>query len=83
MNNKIEELKELLKSKEKEAITYLDKEKINNIKFLLEQEDIFFKLETPTALGILEFLGIKEEEIREYYLSLISIENFIHKGPSK
>lgn len=83
MKSKIEELKELLKIKETEVKTDLDKEKINNIKFLLEQEDIFFKLETPTALGILEFLGIKESEMRDYYLSLISIENLASKGPSK
>lgn len=75
MSNKIEELKELLKIKETQINTDLDKKKIDNIKFLLEQENIFFRLDTPTTLGILEFLGIEEDEIKNYYLSLISIEN--------
>lgn len=76
MNDKIEELKSLLEIKEKQIESDIDKEKINNIKFLLSQEKIFFKLEAATALGILEYLGIKEECIYEYYLSLISAKEF-------
>ena len=80
MENKIQELKELLKIKESQNTTELDKEKITNIKFLLEQEKIFFKLEPQTAIGILDYLGIKKENIKEYYLSLISMENFTTKS---
>lgn len=76
MQNKIEELKKLLEVKEQQIETELDRTKVDNLKFLLNQEDIFFKLEPVTAVGILDYLGIPKNEIYEYYLSLISAKEF-------
>lgn len=76
MDNKIDELKKLLELKEQKIQTDLDKEKVDNLKFLLSQDDIFFKLEPETAVGILDYLGIEEDKIYDYYCSLISPENF-------
>ena len=72
----MERLYKLLLSKEKEVQSKEDKEKVSTLKCLLKQEDIFFKLEAATAIGILEFLGVPKNEIRDYYLNLISVDNF-------
>lgn len=72
-NNKFLKLKELLESKkDKLVLDNLDQEKIKNIEFLFKDDNIFFKIEAQTAIGILEFLGIKENEIMDYYFELIS-----------
>lgn len=66
------DLKELLAKKEKEVTTSEDKEKIALLKDLFLDEAIFFKIPAETAVGILHFLGIPEDKIKETYLYLIS-----------
>jgi len=65
------DLKELLAKKEKEVTTSEDKEKIALLKDLFLDEAIFFKIPAETAVGILHFLGIPEDKIKETYLYLI------------
>ena len=53
-----------------------DEEKIDNLKTILQNDNVFFMIDAETAVGILAFLGIREERIKEVYLSLISPETF-------
>lgn len=71
INNNIN-LKQLLEKKEQEATTKEDKEKVTLIKDLFLDEAIFFKIPAETAVGILHFLGIPDDKIKETYLYLIS-----------
>lgn len=72
----IDRLKELLNKKELIVTTPEDKEKIQVIKDLFQDEAIFFKIDAETALGILEFLGIPESQMKEIYLTLISPKEY-------
>ena len=64
----IDELKKILSKKELIITTPEEKEKIAVIKDLFQDEAIFFKLDVETALGILDFLGIPEDRMKELYL---------------
>ena len=70
-------LNELLKKKELGENTSEDMEKINIIKDLFKEADIFFKLDIDTAYGILYFLGVPKEEIESTYMSLTSPEEYM------
>lgn len=65
-------LRNLLSIREKEVNDMLDKEKVKNLKFLLKNDDIFFRIDIETAIGILDFLGIPKNEILNVYTQLIS-----------
>lgn len=60
-----------------------DKEKCDVIKELLEDDDCFFKLETKTALGMLEYLGVDKEDSIDTYFELISPENHAKRVPKE
>ncbi len=76
-NSKFVELVKLLNlKKENTNLTEIEKEKIKNLEYLLKDENLFFEIDFETAIGILEFLGIKEDIILDYYFSLISPSNF-------
>lgn len=70
----INEIKKLVEKKQ--PIASLDEEKIETIKELLEDKMAFFKMDMETALGILEFLDIPEDEIISTYKKLISVQEF-------
>lgn len=72
-------LKNLLKLKEEKIVNDLDKKKLENLKFLLEDDLLFFKLDLETALGILEFLEIPEDDIMRIYYELISPRTYANK----
>ena len=59
----IDKLRTLLSEKEKIQRDGIEREKVENLKILLRDDDIFFKLDLETAIGILDFLGISENEI--------------------
>ena len=73
----IEYIRELLLKKEKTVENDLDKEKIDNLKEILKNDDIFFKLDLVTAINILAYLGLPEEKIEDSYYKLISPENYL------
>lgn len=75
----IDDLRNLLTEIEKKY-DESEREKIENLKILLKEDDIFFRLDLEVALGILNFLGIPENKIYDCYLSLISPENFQEVG---
>ncbi len=82
MNYTINDIRKLLDNREKQVLSDIDNEKIKTLKTLLAQDDIFFKLDIDTVVGILMFLQIPEDKVKEVYFSLISAESF-HQGPKK
>lgn len=73
--NSIDDVRKLYREKAAVA-TEEDAEKIENLDFILECDDIFFKLDFETIIGILDFLGVPEDGLIDAYLSLTSIENY-------
>lgn len=76
MKKDINYIRELLKKKEKNISDINDKEKIDTLKDLLQDDNIFFKLDLDTAVGILSFLGVPNENIVNLYYEIISIKNY-------
>ena len=72
----MEEIKALVEEKKKLELSQEDKEKLSKIEILMTNEAMFFLLNMQTAYGILQFLGVKEEDLSDYYTRLISIENY-------
>lgn len=69
-------IKELVDEKKKLVSEQTDLEKIEVIEELLTEESSFFDLDLETFLGILDFLGVPEEEMNNYYNSVLSFENY-------
>lgn len=74
-------IKELVEEKRKISTTPDDIEKIEVIEELLLDESSFFNLDIQTFYGILEFLGVDEDDMINYYNLILSFENF-QKIPS-
>lgn len=73
----IEDIRNLLNKKEKEELNSEDEKRISTLKILLKDDDIFFKIDAETACGILNFLGIQnDEKVVETYFSLISFKEY-------
>lgn len=79
MNYTINDIRKLLDIKEQQILSDSDNEKIKTLKILLAQNNIFFKLDIDTAIGILLFLQIPEDKVKEVYFSLISAEAFLKR----
>lgn len=78
-----EQLDNLIRIKSQNIETKEDQEKIDLIKDLLKEKDCFFKLPLATAIGILEFLGVKEEKMISFYQEIISYEQFQKNVPEE
>ena len=72
----IDDLRGLLAKKELKVNTPEDKEKVELLKDLFIDDGIFFKIDIETAFGILDFLEVPEEKIKEVYFSLISYKQY-------
>ena len=77
----MDELRKLLLEKEKEATTDEEKNKVEVLKELLEEYDIFFSLDVSAAFGILNFLGIPYDKLESTYYQLISYDNYLNSMP--
>ena len=77
----MDELRKLLLEKEKEATTDEEKNKVEVLKELLEEDDIFFSLDVSAAFGILNFLGIPYDKLESTYYQLISYDNYLNSTP--
>lgn len=75
-NQDMNYIRKLLAQKEKGNLTELDKEKVDNLKFILKDDNVFFELSLDVAAGILDFLGVPKDDIMDLYLKLISPENY-------
>ena len=71
----IEELRVRLQGKRPDSKE--DEEKIDCLRVLFSDDNIFFRIDMDTALGILDYLGIDEDELLDYYFALISSENYL------
>lgn len=72
----LEYLKKLVTIKEKEITSAEEKKKIELIKRILKNKNCFFQIKMESAIGILYFLGVPEEELLDFYTKLISPENY-------
>ena len=77
----MDELRRLLLEKEKEATTDEEKNKVEVLKEVLEEDDIFFSLDVSAAFGILNFLGIPDDKLESTYYQLISYDNYLNSMP--
>lgn len=77
MKDKMNYLRELLKIKENNIQDEKDREKVENLKFLLSKDDVFFNLDISTAVGILAYLGVPEDKIKDMYFELVSPDSFM------
>lgn len=81
--NKFEILCELLIKKKNKLTTDEDEKKYNIVETLLKDKGCFFKMNPETAIGILEFLEVKEEDMLEFYYDLISPSSYKENIPSE
>ena len=58
-----------------------EKSKVEVLKGLLEEDDIFFSLDVSAAFGILNFLGIPDDKLESTYYQLISYNNYLNSMP--
>jgi len=72
----IDEIRKLLQKKEIQKNNKEDLERIDVLKVLLKDDNIFFQLDIDTAYGILDFLGVDSDKISEVYDKLISFEEY-------
>jgi len=76
----MDRIRELLILKEKKVTSKEDKEKVDILKEILKQDDAFFNLTFSAAIGILKFLEIPEEKLKETYLNLISLSSYLQNA---
>lgn len=74
MKKNINDVRELLNKKNPR--NEIEKEKKEYLKELFENDDLFFQLKIETAISILHFLEIPDEDILNFYYELVSPENF-------
>lgn len=48
-----------------------DLKKIELLNEMLSDDEIFMKIDMDTAIGILDYLGVPKEKIRDVYIDLI------------
>ena len=65
----------LLEEKQKEKLNEKDSEQLRLINIMLKDENWINRVDSNTALTILTFLGIKEEESLNFYMDLLSSNN--------
>lgn len=79
-NNRIVELMEARKEK---LYTEAEIQKFNVITEFIENKDCFFQAKAEAVIGMLEFLGVPEEEVLDLYIELTSPENYQKNVPQK
>lgn len=74
---KIDDIRKLAIIKSQNIINNEDDyKKINLVNNFLKDDKCFFNIPIETAISILLYLGIKEEEVKDVYFELISYQNF-------
>lgn len=76
MEREFNYLKSLIEEKKKANLTQLDSDKLKQAESLLSIEGIFFKVDINTAFGLLNFIGVPKNQIKELYSKLTSIEAY-------
>lgn len=76
MKYDINYIRALLKKKVQGELGEEDKEKVENLRAILENNNVFFMLDVDTTIGILYYLGVPEESIKDAYMDLTAPEAF-------
>ena len=76
MSKEFEYLKNLLVQKEKLIQTPDEKKKVETLKSIMANDNVFFELPMDTAVGIFEFLGVSRDNMLDLYYKLISPEAY-------
>lgn len=69
-------LRELYKKINKNTLSQEQLDMYNKAAELLKIDDLFFKMDLASAVGLLSFLGIPDDKIKEVYLQLISFKEY-------
>ena len=69
-------LRELYKKINKNILSQEQLDMYNKAAELLKIDDLFFKIDLASAVGLLSFLGISDDKIKEVYLQLISFKEY-------
>lgn len=69
-------LRELYKKINKNTLSQEQLDMYNKAAELLKIDDLFFKIDLASAVGLLSFLGIPDDKIKEVYLQLISFKEY-------
>ena len=69
-------LRELYKKINKNILSQEQLDMYNKAAELLKIDDLFFKIDLASAVGLLSFLGIPDDKIKEVYLQLISFKEY-------
>lgn len=70
-------LNALVAQKKQQELTDDDKNKLAQAESLLRIQGLFFKIDANTAIGLLDFLGVPKENMKELYSKLTSPEAFV------
>lgn len=69
-------LRELYKKINKNILSQEQLDMYNKAAELLKIDNLFFKIDLASAVGLLSFLGIPDDKIKEVYLQLISFKEY-------
>ena len=72
----LEYIKSLILEKEKKLTSNEERKQINIIKEFIKIPNCFFNIPIESAVGMLDFLGVPEEQIQDLYFELISPNNY-------
>ncbi len=70
-------LNELVAQKKQQNLTDEDKNKLAQAESLLRIQGLFFKIDANTAIGLLDFLGVPRENMKDFYSKLTSPEAYM------
>lgn len=72
----LEYIKSLIQEKEKTITDDKEKQLIRIIREFIKVPNCFFNVPIESAIGMLDFLGVPEEQITDLYFELISPKNY-------
>lgn len=76
MKNDINYLLSLVKEKKQKELSAEEQTKIKEAESLLNIEGLFFKIDINKAIGLMDFIGVPRENIKNLYAKMTSIEAY-------
>lgn len=83
MEKEFENLTKLIEEKKKENLTPEERSKLNQAESLLKIQGVFFKIDISTALGLLHFIGVPKDQLKDIYGRLTSLEAYKAASPKE
>lgn len=78
-----DKLQKLLTIKKENLKTEEDIKKYQMINELLSDKSLFFQIPIETAVGILDFLDVPEDNILDFYFDIVSVKNYNDNMPKQ